>query len=165
MPNIDDFLETPPPELISNLQGIRAERAALERKEAVLEQLIEMITQQGGPAAEEITALGPANGIGPLREQIKDVFRSSSAETLLMVPRDIQAQLAARGNRSVTLDNVRVAMKRMADDDELLRPDPGAVLYGLASTEGTEEALEMFKAVRQAQVEALTAMNGNGQPG
>ena len=58
MPNIDDFLETPPPELISNLQGILgAERAALERKEVVLEQLIEMITQQGGSAAEEITAL------------------------------------------------------------------------------------------------------------
>jgi hypothetical protein len=122
MPNLDDLFETPPAELITNLQALRAERAVIEGKEQLLEQLLEMLSQQGGERAE-------------------------------------------RGNRTVTLDNVRITMKRMADADELVRPDPEAVLYGLADTQGVEAALERFTAVQQAQMQALQAVNRKGQPG
>ena len=64
----------------------------------------------------------------------------------------------------MTLTTVRVAMKRMADDDELLRPDPDAVLYGLASTEGTEEALGMSRPCANAG-RGPNGHDGNGQPG
>jgi len=83
-----------------------------------------MLAKQGGPAAGEIAALGGAAGIGPLRNQILQVLESRREEenpaNLMMVPKDVHDELVGRGNRSVTLDNVRVTMKRMADSNELL---------------------------------------------
>ncbi len=131
-----------------------------ESKEAVLEQLLEMRSREGGAVADEITALGAAVGIGPLRNQIAHVLAAKREENMsLMVPRAVQDELITRGNRTVTLDNVRVTMKRMADTGELLRPDPDSLLYGLPDTQGVEDDLERFKATQQAH--ALQILQAN----
>jgi hypothetical protein len=160
MPNLDDLFKTPPAELISNLQALRDERAVIERKERMLEQLLEMLTEQGGDVADEIAALGAANAIGPLREQIRQVLLSLTPEGPLRVPKVVFDELVARGNRSVTIDNVRMTMKRMADADELIRPGPDTTLYGLPDAEGLDEALAGFQAIQQARAANVAAKNG-----
>jgi hypothetical protein len=160
MPNLDDLFTTPPAELISNLQALRNERAVIERKERMLEQLLEMLTEQGGVLADEIAALGAANAIGPLREQIRQVLLSIADESALRVPKVVYEELVARGNRSVSIDNVRMTMKRMADADELARPDPDTALYGLPDAEGLDEALAGFQAIRQTRAAKVAAKNG-----
>ena len=144
MSSLDNLLQTPPAELVADLKAFRDERAVIESKEAVLEQLLEMLGNQGGAVAEEIAALGAAVGVGPLRGQIIRVLaaKREESEFFLMVPKDVQQELVSRGNRTVTLDNVRVTMKRMAGAGELVRPDPDSLLYGLPDTEGIEEALK-----------------------
>jgi hypothetical protein len=162
MSNLDNLLQTPPSELVTDLKTLRDERGVTEGKEAVLEQLLEMRSREGGTIADEIAALGAAVGIGPLRNQIAHVLTTRRGEGLrLMVPKGIQDELVARGNRAVTLDNVRVTMKRMADAGELVRPDPESLLYGLPDTPGVEEALEEFKAKQQAH--ALQVLQANAK--
>jgi hypothetical protein len=132
MSSLDRLLETPPAELVADLKALRDERAALESKEAVIEQLLEVLTQQGGAAADEIAKLGASVAIGPLRNQIMQVLISKREEDeFVMLPMAVHAELISRGNRRVTIDNVRVTMKRMADAGELERPQPDALLYGL----------------------------------
>lgn len=136
MSTLDTLLKTPPAELVGDLKGIREERAALESKEAVLEQLLEMMSRQGGEIAQEIAALGASVAIGPLRGQIVQVLKSLAEDDLLTVmPQGVQEALVERGNRRVTLDNVRVTMKRMAESGEIEKPVPEqAMLYALPGT-------------------------------
>jgi hypothetical protein len=98
--------------------------------------------------ADEVAALGASIAIGPLREQIRQVLLSRQDENeYFMVPQEVQKELIIRGNRSVTIDHVRTTMKRMADSDELLRPQPNAVLYALPNIVNLSGVMEAFNAV------------------
>jgi len=155
MSSLDQLLQTPPAELVADLKSLRDERAVIEGKEAMLEQLLEMLARQGGEAAQEIAALGASVAIGPLRNQIVQVLSSKQEEgEVVMVAKDVQEELVARGNRTVTLDNVRVTMKRMADSNELERPRPNDLLFGLPG------AMDALPGGRDAFVQALDG----GQP-
>jgi hypothetical protein len=140
--DIDDLLQTPPADLIDALKALRNERGDLESKESLLMQIIDIRSNQGGEVAKEINELGAAIGLGSLRDQIKQVLLSRQAEEPLMFPKDVRMELVSRGNRSVTLENVRVTMQRMAVDEELVRPSDQAVVYGLPGT--SAEVLQMF---------------------
>lgn len=123
--SLDKLLNTPPETLVADLRALRDERAAIEGKESVLEQLLDMLSSQGGDVAEEIAELGAMAAIGPLKNQIIHVMRTKTEEEEpLLVPQTILDVLQARGNRSATLAAVRVAMTRMADANELERPNP-----------------------------------------
>jgi hypothetical protein len=150
MSSLDQLLQTPPAELVANLKALRDDRASIESKEAILEQLLDVLVQQGGAVAEEVAALGASVAIGPLRNQIVQVLSSKQEEgEAVMVPKDVQEELVARGNRTVTLDNVRVTMKRMADSNELERPRPNDLLFGLPG------AMDALPGGRDAFVQAL----------
>ncbi|HXN38954.1 MAG TPA: hypothetical protein VN892_13025 [Solirubrobacteraceae bacterium] len=155
MSALDKLLQTPPAEIVSDLKTVRDERAILESKEAMLEQLLEMLSRQGGEVAQEIAALGASVAIGPLRNQILQVVTSMRQEDDLLttVPAAVQEALIARGNRKVTVDNVRVTMKRMADSNELERPVPGQ--NRLFALPGTADAFPE----RIAELTALIASN------
>jgi hypothetical protein len=155
MSSLDQLLQTSPSELVADLKALRDERATIESKEAIVEQLLEMLVKQGGTAAEEIAALGGSVAIGPLRNQILQVLESKrEEENLMMIPKDVHDELISRGNRSVTLDNVRVTMKRMADSNELERPSPTDLLFGLPG------ALDALPGGKDAFLETLDG----GQP-
>jgi hypothetical protein len=129
---LDRLLQTPPAELVSELKSLRDQRAGIESREAVLEQLLDLIARQGGPVAEEVARLGGDAAIGPLRNQIIQVLASKRKEgEPLMVPQGVHQELTARGNRAVTLDNVRVTMKRMAESGEIERVSPDGLVFGL----------------------------------
>jgi SpoVK/Ycf46/Vps4 family AAA+-type ATPase len=140
MSSIDKLLQTPLPELVADLKALRDERAVTERKEAMLEQTLDMIIEQRGEeAANEIAALGGSAGIGSLRNQILQVIALTREKgrptSLALVPKEVLDTLVERGNRKVTLDNVRVTMKRMFDSGELERPIAGRdLLYALPGT-------------------------------
>lgn len=153
MSSLDQLLQTPPADLVANLKALRDDRASIESKEAILEQLLDVLVQQGGAVAEEVAALGGSAAIGPLRNQIMQVLTSKRREEDLyvMVPQAVHQELVARGNRAVTLDNVRVTMKRMADSGELERTQPNALLFGLPGV------------MTEIPAEVLAAMN-IGQP-
>lgn len=132
MTNVDQLLNTDPNELVARLKELRDNRAAIESQEAVLKQLLDIQMSRGGSVADEVAAFAAQNGIGPLREQIRQVLVAMGESEPMMPPVRVHSELLARGNRSVTLDNIRTTMKRMADDEELVRPDvDGAVIYGL----------------------------------
>jgi hypothetical protein len=143
MSGVDALLQTPPAQLVADLTSLRDERALIEDKEAVLIQILDLLLKQGGQIAEEVAALGGASGFGSLREQIRQVLISMKDEEPLQVPKEVQKELVSRGNRTATLENVRVTMKRMADDGELVRPSEDAVAYGLPDT--PKELLAMWR--------------------
>jgi hypothetical protein len=152
MSSLDQLLQTPPAELVANLKALRDERASIESREAILEQLLDVLVQQGGEVALEVAALGGSAAIGPLRNQIVQALLSKREEDeWLMVPQGVHQELVQRGNRSVTLDNVRVTMKRMAESGELERPQPNGLLFGLPGV------------MTEMPAEVLAAMN-IGQP-
>jgi hypothetical protein len=136
MSNLDQLLNTPPDELVADLKALRDERAAIEGKESVLEQLLDMLSGQGGHVAEEIAELGAMAAIGPLKNQIFHVMRTKTEEEEpLLVPQTVFEVLRVRGNRTATLAAVRVAMGRMADAGELERPAPrNNMLFALPGT-------------------------------
>jgi hypothetical protein len=129
MASIDQLLQTPPAELVDELKTLRDQRADIEGKEAVLEQLLEILAAKGPDTAAEIAALGGTAAIGPLRNQIIQVLISRREEgEYLLVPQEVHKELLARGNRAVTLDNVRITMRRMVESKELELPNPKKAL-------------------------------------
>ena len=131
MTDVEQLLNTDPTDLIEGLRKLRDQRAGIESREAVLKQLLDIQIAQGGEIAEQVRIFAAQNGIGPVREQIRQVLMSKQDEEPAMAPMNVHAELVARGNRSVTLDNIRTSMKRMADDGELIRPNAESVIYGL----------------------------------
>jgi hypothetical protein len=125
MSHLDRLLQTPPKDLINDLKVLRAERGEIEQKEGVLEQLLDMLSSQGGDVSAEIAKLGAKAAMGPLRDQILDVMAEKTEDgEIAIVPQTVLDVLQDRGNRVVTLAGVRVAMGRMADRGELDRPAP-----------------------------------------
>jgi hypothetical protein len=115
---------------VAELQQLRLDRAAIERKESVLTQILELLADQGDGAADEIAALGMV--VGSLRDQIVQVLTENQSQlNFFMVPKGMHDQLVIRGNGSVTLDNVRITMRRMNEAGELERPSEAHTLYGL----------------------------------
>jgi hypothetical protein len=132
MSSLDHLLETNPADLVSNLKELRAERAELESKELLLEQLIDLLARQAGPTADHLAELGGAAAIGPLRSQITHVLHSFQGDGLFFViPQAVHDELINRGNTRVKLDNVRQTMARMTDAKELERPKADTLLFGL----------------------------------
>jgi hypothetical protein len=155
MSNIDKLLNTSPAELIDGLKALGEQRAGIESQEAVLKQLLDLHLAKGGEVGQEAAIFAANHGVGPLREQIRQVFITKRESDPMMLPMAVHAELGARGNQRVTLDNVRVTMKRMADDDELIRPDSESVVYGLPGTPA-----ELIEMVKKAQARATE----EGQP-
>jgi hypothetical protein len=144
MADLDDLLNTDATTLVEGLKKLRDDRAGIESREAVLKQLLDIKLAQGGEIAEEVATYAAQNGFGPLREQIRQVMVSIQETEPMMPPLRVHSELSSRGNRSVTIDNVRTTMKRMADDEELVRPDvEGVVLYGLPNI--PQEVLDAMK--------------------
>jgi hypothetical protein len=141
--DVDQLLNTDPNDLIEGLKKLRDERAGIESKEAILKQLLDIHMGKGGEVAEQVAIFAAQNGIGPLREQIRQVLASKQSEEPLMMPVQVHTMLGALGNRSVTIDNIRVTMKRMADDGELVRPDSESLLYGLTNV--PQQLLDLVK--------------------
>ncbi len=141
--NVDALLNTAPIALVEGLKQLRDERAAIESREAVLKQLLDIQMAQGGQLAEEVTVFAAENGIGPPREQIRQVMISKQEDEPMLPPIAVHEALVERGNRTITLDNVRTTMKRMADDGELVRPSGSAPIYGLPNI--PQSVLEMVK--------------------
>jgi hypothetical protein len=148
MSSLDSLFSTPPASIVADLQALREERRVIESKEAMLEQILEMHERQGGDVAEEVAELGASVAIGPLRAQILQVLRTR--DTAFLLPKDVHAELEARGNRKTTLDNVRMTMKRMADADELERLDPNTANYGLPGAGDTPNG-RAFRALREGE--------------
>ncbi len=158
--NIDDLLQTPPADLINALKALRDERGDLESKESLLMQIIDIRSNQGGEVAKEINELGAAIGLGSLRDQIKQVLLSRQAEEPLMFPKDVRMELVSWGNRSVTLENVRVTMQRMAvgRDAQTTPTNPsssattGSAASGSSSTTPTTPAVLPMPHVTRLQL-------------
>ncbi|HEY4450548.1 MAG TPA: hypothetical protein VGN13_03000 [Solirubrobacteraceae bacterium] len=132
MSSVDDFFAAPAAELVDKLKQLHDQRANIESREEIIEQLLEVRAKQGGEVAAEIAALGAAAGIGPLREQILHVMETKRAEDVwVMAPMQVHDELTKRGNRSVKLDAVRVAMTRMAEKGDLERPRPNVLSFAL----------------------------------
>ncbi len=146
MSSLDALFDTPPATIVTDLQALREQRRLIESKEAMLEQVLELRERQGGDAADEIAELGASVAIGPLRAQIAQVLRTT--DTPFLVPKDIHTELVSRGNWKVTLDNVRMTTKRMADADELERLGPGTVSYGLPGAGNTAQG-RAFRTLRE----------------
>jgi hypothetical protein len=149
MSSLDTLFSTPPARIVADLQALREERRVIESQESMLEQILEMHERQGGEAADEVAELGASVAIGPLRAQILQVLRTRG-DTAFFVPKDVHAELEARGNRKVTLDNVRMTMKRMADVDELERLEPNTNSYGLPGAGDTPNG-RAFRALREGE--------------
>jgi len=77
----DPGLKRGPAELLADLSDLRQQKLNLESREAVILQLLDMILERGGPAAEEVVRLAAEASIalGPLRDQIRHVFASKQA--------------------------------------------------------------------------------------
>ena len=148
MASLDALFATPPATLVADLQALREQRRLIESKEAMLEQVLELRERQGGDAADEIAELGASVAIGPLRAQILQVLRTT--ETAFFVPKDIHVELVSRGNWKVTLDNVRMTAKRMADASELERLEPNTAMYGLPGAGDTPNG-RAFRALREGE--------------
>jgi len=149
-------MATAPADLIAELKGLREQRGAIEAKETMIERLLDTLAEHSSEAAEEIAALGGSVAIGPLRDQIRAVFESRRDNgERTMVPKAVREALNDRGNRNVTLDNVRVTMKRMEEGGELERPLPnaGESLFALPGTreEFSDEIEELGKKLLKAR--------------
>jgi hypothetical protein len=132
MASVDDFFEAPAADLVAKLKQLHDERASIEARESIIEQLLEVRAKQGGEVAAEIAALGAEAGIGPLREQIQHVMTVMQSEgTPIVAPQAVFDELMKRGNRTVTIDAVRVAMRRMGEKGELERPNSEILAFGL----------------------------------
>jgi hypothetical protein len=132
MSSIDQLLQTAPADLVANVKALRAERADVEARESLLEQLLEVLARQGGEIAEEISALGAAAAIGPLRGQITQLFVDKRPDGIFFfIPQEVHDELVNRGNIRAKIDNVRQTMIRQADAGELERPNPNSLIFGL----------------------------------
>jgi hypothetical protein len=132
MASVDDFFEAPATELVGKLKQLHDERSSIESRESIIEQLLEVRAKEGGEAAAQIAALGAEAGIGPLREQILHVMSTLQSEgTPIVAPQQVYDELVKRGNRTVTIDAVRVAMRRMGEKGELERPNSAVLAFAL----------------------------------
>jgi hypothetical protein len=121
---IKELLRGDPAEILDELNKLREQEQLIAHERELVERVLEMIMEGGGPAAEWLA--DPARGlltIGPLRTQILRVI-DAGAPGMAWQPREIHEQLVAHGNNKVTLDNVRSTMGRMQAGGELLQPEP-----------------------------------------
>jgi hypothetical protein len=117
---LDDFLNTPPQELIAELVSLRAAKQALERRETILENVADLIIEAGGDAASELASYRTSVAVGPIRYQIRQVLLAQP-EKRVWIPKEVHDELAVRGNMDVSIDNVRVTMRRMVQAGELAK--------------------------------------------
>jgi hypothetical protein len=121
---IKDLLSGNPAEILDELNKLRDQEQLIAHERELVERVLEMIMEGGGPGAEWLA--DPARGlltIGPLRTQILRVMDTGPPDVAWQ-PREIHEQLVAHGNNKVTLDNVRSTMGRMHAGGELLQPEP-----------------------------------------
>ena len=130
--SIQQLMGAEPQDLLDDLNRIREQEKVLGHERELLERVLEIIIEQGGPPANWLT--DPSRGlltIGPLRSQVVRVLQRIPRDSA-MLPRDVHEQLVAHGNNHVTLDNVRTTMGRMAASGELFQPEPPVAAFMLA---------------------------------
>lgn len=118
-----------PQNLLDDLNRIREQEQVLGHERELLERVLEILIEKGGPSADWLT--DPSRGlltIGPLRSQVLRVLESIPVDAA-MQPREVHELLAAHGNNKVTLDNVRTTMGRMATSGEILQPNPPVAAF------------------------------------
>jgi hypothetical protein len=128
---LQELMNTPPQDLLEELNQIRERERLVTHERELLERVLEILVEKGGPAAEWLS--NSAQGlltIGPLRAQILQVMQMEPGKQLWM-PREVHEQLVVHGNNKASLDNVRVTMRRMAAADELLQPKPSTPQFAL----------------------------------
>ncbi|HEY3866182.1 MAG TPA: hypothetical protein VGL54_08870 [Solirubrobacteraceae bacterium] len=121
---IKELLQSDPEQLLEELDRLREKEKLIGYERELVERVLEMILEGGGPAAEWLN--DPARGlltIGSLRSQILRVIDAGSAD-IAWQPREVYEQLVAHGNNKVSLDNVRSTMGRMVASGELIQPEP-----------------------------------------
>jgi hypothetical protein len=148
---IGDLLDTPPQELLEERERVRRQLEALERESDLIDRVIEMVMEAGGPAAEWFDDPSrPFVAVGSLRWQIARLINTSDPQP--WSPSDVLDRLATSGNKKATLDNVRVTMRRMATNDELIQPQPQLLMF--FPLKGAEAML--------AEMEEEGSPNGDG---
>jgi hypothetical protein len=120
--SIDDFLQTPPDQILAELKAVRAEKVVLDRKEKLLEQLATFRLEQGDGQAL-------AGVVGTLRAQIMAIMATKPASKLWL-PREVRRQLIERGT-DATIDHIRMTMGRMAASGELEKPNSRQLAFRL----------------------------------
>jgi hypothetical protein len=107
--------------VLLDLIALRADRKALENRERLLQRTLELLVEENPEVAAHLERADvPSTPFGPLRMQIKRVlgtypFREAAA----WQPKEVLAVLQEQGAREITVDNVRVTMRRMAQRGEL----------------------------------------------
>jgi len=156
---IGDLLNTPPEDLIEERNRVRHQIEALEREADLIDRVIEVVMEAGGPAAEWFAdPARPFIAVGSLRSQIGRLVNSPEPQP--WAPAEVHDQLQVSGNTKATLDNVRVTMRRMAANGELIQPQKGLLMF--LPMKGAEEILAQFQAAAAAD-ELQTQGHANGE--
>lgn len=133
--SLQQLMNAPPEELLEELDRVREKEQLVAHERELLERVLEILIESGGPAAEWL--MDPTRGllaIGPLRSQVLRVIELGPPNRLWQ-PREVHEKLVSAGNNKVSLDNVRVTMGRMSDAGELHQPEPPMAAFGIPPSE------------------------------
>lgn len=144
MDSFDDLLSKPVEEIVQALIALREQKRGLEIREDLLKRTLELRVEENPEAAAYFERPGnPATPFGPLRMQIKRLLASYKyRDRAQWIPRDVLELLTAQGATGLTIDNVRVTMRRMAQRDELIE-GPGLLFAFPKVSENDVEQLKM----------------------
>lgn len=138
---IQQLMASHPEEILKELAEVRGREQLVTHERELLERVLEILIDGGGPAAEWL--MDDARGIlpiGSLRSQVQRVLKLGPTGKAWQ-PKEVHEKLINHGNSKASLDNVRVTMSRMADADQLLQPKSGEALYVLPLGAGSREPL------------------------
>src|ERR1700735_1349101 len=131
MDSLDQLLSTPVEKVLEDLVLLRKEKRALENREELLRRTLELLVEQDPEVAASLESPGsPSTPFGPPRMQIKRLLASYSfRDVATWIPKDVLFALNEQGATDLTLDNVRMTMRRMAQRGELL--EVGNLVFAL----------------------------------
>jgi hypothetical protein len=168
MDSLQQLLNTPIAKVLDDLIALREDRLSIENREHLLERTLELLVEQDPSAAAYLESPGnPFTPFGPLRMQIKRLLASYAFRDVAgWQPKAVLTALAEQGSRDLTIDNVRVTMRRMAQRGELLETDNLVFVLPTTLTHPVDQ-LEMPVAARPASAsqEAEAAFLANGGSG
>jgi hypothetical protein len=134
---IQQLMGSHPEEILKELAEIRERERLVAHERELLERVLEIQMDGGGPLAEWL--MDDARGIlpiGSLRSQVRRVLKLAPVGKAWH-PKEVHEKLVNHGNNKASLDNVRVTMGRMADAGQLFQPKPGETLYILPPSDNS----------------------------